>query len=250
MRSLLFSALVASTALFGVAHAATVVGNYGTLGANGVVTAPPSGSTYGFVSTNGGVSGGGQISGVGGTTGSSFQSDPFAAGVGDTLSFFFNYVTSDGAGFSDYGWAELRRAGDNSHVAWLFTGRTQASGNIAPGFGLPALDATLVPATSPIIPGAPAWSPLGGDSGGCFDSGCGYTGWIESTYNILVADTYTLNFGVSNWIDSGFDSGLAFAGARIGNTQIDVGDTIPEPASLAVLGVGLLGLALRRRRRA
>jgi hypothetical protein len=254
MRSLLLSALLASTALAGAAHASSFVGNYGTLGADGVVTAPPSGPNYGFVSTDGGVSGAGQISTVGGVDGSSFQSDPFAAGVGDTLRFFFNYVTSDGEGFADYGWAQLRLASNDSHVAWLFTGRTQSSGDIAPGVGLPGLDATLVPATSPINPGASTWSPLGPDSGSCFVSpsaGCGYTGWIESTYNILVAETYTLNFGVTNWTDSGFDSGLAFAGARIADTQIDVGDNpIPAPASLAVMGVGLLGLALRRRRRA
>jgi hypothetical protein len=263
MRSLLLSALLASTALAGAAHASSFLGNYGTLGANGVVTAPPSGSTYGYVSTDGGVASAGTIAGVGDNTslnnsndivGSSFQSDPFTAGVGDTLRFYFNYVTSDGSGFADYGWAQLRRSVDDSHVAWLFTGRTQPSGDIAPGFGLPALDATLTPATSPIIAGGPIWSPLGDDSGDCFvavGQGCGYTGWIESTYNILVADTYTLNFGVTNWDDNSFHSGLAFAGARIGDTQIDVGDNpIPAPASLAVMGVGLLGLALRRRRRA
>ncbi len=249
MRSLFFAALVASTALAGMAQAAVVVGNYGTLGPDGVVTAPPGGSSYGYVSTAGGVSGAGQISGVGGIDGSSFQSDPFAAGIGDVLRFQFNYVTSDGSGFADYGWAQLRDATDDSHEAWLFTGRTQPSGNIAPGFGLPALNATLVPATSAIIPGGPAWSALGANSGQCFNSGCGYTGWIESVYTIAAAGSYTLNFGVTNWSDTAFDSGLAFAGARIGNTSIDVGDAIPEPASMALLGAGLLGLAASRRRR-
>lgn len=254
MRTLIVGALLASTMIagtmaIGTAQAAVIVGNYGTLGANGVVTAPPGGVTYGYVSTSGGVGGAGQISGVGGTNGSSFQSDPFAASINDLLKFQFNYVTSDGSGFADYGWAELRVSGTDAHVAWLFTGRTQPSGNIAPGFGLPGLDATLTPATSPIIPGGPVWSPLGGSSGACFAAGCGYTGWIESNYTIGAAGTYTLNFGVTNWSDTAFHSGLAFAGARIGDEVIDVGDTVPEPASMALLASGLLGLALRRRRK-
>lgn len=256
MRKLMLGALLASTVIAGTADAAVIVGGYGTLGADGVVSAPPGGGTYAYVTTEGGVTGAGTIASVGnnnnGNTtpnGSSFQSDPFAAGINDILRFQFNYVTSDGSGFADYGWAELRNAGDDSHVAWLFTGRTQPSGNIAPGFGLPALDATLIPATSPIIPGGPVWSPLAGSSGDCFDEGCGYTGWIESTYTIGAAGNYTLNFGVTNWNDSAFESGLAFAGARIGGEVIDVGDTVPEPASMALLASGLIGLALRRRRK-
>jgi hypothetical protein len=257
MRALALGLLLASTMLAGTAQAAVVVGNFGTLGPDGVVTAPPGGATYGYVSTYTGVVGAGTIAGIGNKdisdtstnmAGSSFQSDPFAAGINDILKFQFNYVTSDGSGFADYGWAELRNAGDDSHVAWLFTGRTQPSGDIAPGFGLPALDATLTPATSPIIAGGPAWSALGDSSGDCFAAGCGYTGWIESNYTIGAAGTYTLNFGVTNWNDNNFHSGLAFAGARIGDEVIDVGDTVPEPASMALLASGLLGLALRRRK--
>jgi len=252
VRSLLLSTFIASMALVGGAHAAVIVGNYGTLGANGVVTAPPTGPLYSYVSTDRGIDGAGQISSVGGYNGSSFQSDAFGARVGDRLSFFFNYVTSDWDMSGDYSWAELRKASDGSHVAWLFTARSAPSGT-APGVDLPSLDATLNPTTSGIIGGAPAWSPLGGEPGTCYDPGCGYTGWIESTYDILVADTYTLNFGVTNWGDTGSNSGLAFAGGRIGNIQIQAGDggnSIPEPASMAVLGMGLLGLGLHRRRRA
>ncbi len=48
----------------GSAGAATCTGACGALGADGVVTAPPTGPTYNYVTTDGGVSGAGQISSV------------------------------------------------------------------------------------------------------------------------------------------------------------------------------------------
>ena len=119
------------------AYAATCVGNCGTRGANGVVTAPPGGGTYSYVSTADGVFGAGQLPGIGGTNGSSFTTSSFSAAAGDPLDFAFNYVTSDGAGFSDYGWARLLTS-TGDLVAVLFTARTQASGTIVPGTGLPS----------------------------------------------------------------------------------------------------------------
>ncbi len=59
-----------------------------------------------------------------------------SATAGTSLSFFFNYVTSDGAGFSDYAWAELFNS-SKSPVALLFTARTEMTGSIVPGTGLP-----------------------------------------------------------------------------------------------------------------
>jgi hypothetical protein len=224
----------------GSASADSCVGNCGTLGANGVVTLSPFGNpTYNFVSTNGGVTGAGQIAGVGGTNGSEFTTSAFSANAGDPLQFFFNYVTSDGSQFADYAWTELQTS-SGTHVAWLFTARTQPTGNTSPGFGLPTNDSTLTPPTTAIIPGGPVWSPLGGSSGACFNGpgqGCGFTDWIQSNFTIGSAGSYQLAFGVTNFIDQLFDSGLAFDGVTVAGVPIN-----PVPGPIA--GAGLPGLLL------
>jgi hypothetical protein len=228
------------------------VGSCGVSGADGVVGLSPTGnSTYQWISTAAGVQGVGTIASVGnGPTsdnsadGSQLTTSSFSANAGDVLTFFFNYVTSDGQGssgsFTDYGWAELQTS-TGAHVAWLFTARTEPSGNISPGVGLPANDSTLTPSSSAIISEYPVWSPLGSYSGQCYGglgNGCGYTGWIESTYTISGAGSYQLIFGVTNWIDDQYDTALAVDGVKVtpGGTEV------PEPSSLALLlaGAGLL----------
>jgi VPDSG-CTERM motif len=265
MRETRLSALVTvvgAMCLFGVVPSAyaipinwVCIGTCGTLGADGVVTAPPGGTSYDFVSTNDGVSLGAQDLNLGNeTNGSILTSVAFAANAGDPLAFYFNYVTSDGAGFADYAWAELIDAGTGAQEALLFTARTTPGGNTAPGFGMPANSATLVPASTPIIPGGPVWSALGADSGGCFNlMGCGYTGWIQSTYAIPDAGTYRLKFGTVNWTDSLFDSGLAFAGTTVAG--VDIQNPTPTPnavpdsgSTLMLLGSAFLGLGALRRR--
>ena len=227
-----------------------VAGTAGTLGANGVVTLPPAaGSTaYGWVSTDGSLATAGY--GLGGeTNGSSLRSTAFSAAAGDALNFYFNYVTSDGSGYADDGYANLLNASDLSIAAVLFNARTNPSGTIAPGFGLPVPVATLTPASVPIIPGGPLWSPLGDDSGDCYAAGCGYTGWIASTFAIGVGGNYVLEFGVTNWADTAFASGLAFDGITVAGKPIV--DSIPEPSTYALMLVGLATCgALARRRSA
>jgi len=220
-------ALLSTLFLASTAQAATCIGNCGELGADGVVSAPPGGaSTYTWVSTDQGQSGGGVLADVGGTTGSQLRSDPFYAQSGSVVEFWFNYVTSDGAGYADYAWAQLQGA-TNSTV--LFTARTRPTGSIVPGTDLPGVTATLNPASVEITPGAPVWSPLGGSSNTCYDAGCGYTGWVKSTYTVQESGTYSLVFGVSNWSDEAFQSGMAFQGLLLNGQVIGDGSTAEQP---------------------
>jgi PEP-CTERM motif len=231
-----------------IALADSCTGTCGTDGADGVVTLSPTGnSSYQYISTNGGVTGAGQIASVGGTNGSQFTTSAFTANAGDSLQFFFNYVTSDGAQFADYTFAELLQASTGTVVATLFTARTTTSGNTSPGSGLPADDATLTPSSSAIIPGGPAWSVLGSSSGACFSTGCGYTGWIESDYAIATAGSYELTFGVTNFLDTAFDSGLAFDGVTVAGVPVTGG--VPEPSTWAMMILGFAGVGFMAYRR-
>jgi hypothetical protein len=196
------------------------------------------------------VKGAGEIASEG-TNGSLFTTSPFSGNVGDVLQFYFNYVTSDGSGFADYAWAALVNEAFPASPIYMFTARTEPTGNTSPGFDLPADSATLTPATSAIIGGAPTWSPLGSSSGKCFDVGCGYTGWIKSDFTVATAGTYVLEFGVTNVLDEAFDTGLAFDGATIGsNTIIGPATGVPEPSALWLLcaAAGVLVLVRSRLR--
>ncbi|GAA5131083.1 MULTISPECIES: NF038132 family protein [Thalassotalea] len=231
----------------GIPSGWSCTGNCGTSGADGDITSSPIGGNYGWVSTENGEYNTNLSIGTDETTGTILQSSLFSANANDDLNFFFNYVTSDGAGFSDYAWARLLDSSFNQ-VAMLFTARTLETGTIVPGLDMPLPEATLTPGSVDIISGAPTWSPLGGSSGDCWDSGCGYTGWVESNFKIASAGNFYLEFGVTNWNDEDFQSGLAFDGITVGG--VVVGEppvSVPETGTLALFGLALVGLLRRKK---
>jgi hypothetical protein len=243
--------------LAGPVPAATLggIGEYqGTAGigsANGVVTAPPVGENYVYLTTDGsdyldaGLGLGDE------TNGSELVTFDFAAGIGSTLDLYFNYVTSDGAGYSDYAYVLIFDTLKTEAIT-LFTARTTTAGDTVPGFDLPAINpaVTLTPASTPIIAGGTDWDPLGDDSGSCWDTGCGHTGWISARYVFDRESVFSLAFGVVNWTDVGSQSGLAVAGVKVDDAFIL--DPVPAPVPLPAGGVlllsALVGAAALRRR--
>lgn len=224
-------------------------GNCGTAEADGdVLLAPGGGSRYGWISNHNGAAGV-RLTGVGSPrdsfNGSLLRSHVFSASAGQELSFHLNYVTTDGGDFSDYGWVRLLDTGGNQ-VAMLVTARTSPGGGAVPGFGMPAGLATLDPPRNNVLGPAPAWGPLGTDTGTCYVEPCGITDWIGARYTIAGSGQYRLEFGVVNWVDASADTGMAFDAIALDGTPLPA---VPEPASIALFGAGALVLALRRWRR-
>ena len=206
----------------------------GVVGVDGVVTVPPTAGPYNWISTFGGVVNTGLGLGPE-TNGSLFTSSSFVGSNGGSLNFYINYVTSDGSGFVDYAWAKLINTDLNTSVL-LFTAQTSQSPQI-PGQVMPPEFATLLPPESFVIGGGPAWSPLGGSSGACFATGCGYSDWVSVSFTMVANANYVIELGVTNWADTAFDSGLAFTDATV----------VPEPSGMLLMLTGLLGLGVRFR---
>jgi len=266
MTQLKYAAIAASLMAIGAGSAMaaplpagwTLIGSGGTnTAADGVVTLAPGFSSYQWISTTGGLTGAGKlpVGPTGQETDGSFASTPtFTAAAGDKLNFFFNYISSDGAQYTEYAWAGLYK-GASTFDSYLFTARTTTSGNTVPGNGLPGLGAgvTLSPSSSAIIPGGPAFSPLEASSGLCFGAGCGYTGWIKMNYTIPTAGTYSLGFGVTNALDQAYDSAFAVSGVSINDVPVDPGSSggaVPAPGTFLLVVAAAAGLAAARRRKA
>ena len=230
----------------------TCAGNCSTSTPNGDITPVPSGaSRFGYVTT---FQTGNHTDPfvIGGTNGSVLASSAFTGLAGQTMSFYFDYITSDGSSFPDYAWVQLRNTTTLS-LTTLFTARTNPSGNTVPGFGLPGITAgvTLTPSSVVVTPGLTNFSGLGADSGACWlgpGNGCGNTGWIAASYDFTADDSYQLVFGVSNVNDGGYQSALLFD-YDTGEGGAPTISTTPEPASLLLVATGALALGFLRRRR-
>lgn len=257
----------------------TYTGTAGIVAGNTTVSSAPTGNAqFGYVSTFGGVSGTSPLDlkseGRGTenqTNGTRIVSSAFNASANDTLTLYFNYVSTDGRGYDDYAWARLVNATTNNTAAWLFTARStnSANGNVVPGNVLDRqtdnklpdeLDAVLNDGkTIGFDKAGTDWSPLGDSSGICWDSAntCGPTGWIKSAYDVAGAGSYFLEFGVINWGDEIFDTAMAFDFAGLqarnfpGTTPPPGPNAVPEPGMLALLagGLGLIGMSRRRQTR-
>lgn len=254
-------AVTVSLADLGWAH----TGSAGLVGPTTTVPLSPAGNTpIGYISTSGGVADVSPLllktDGKGSEkaeNGSTVRSAAFSADRGDSLSLWFNFVSTDGRGYDDYAWARLLDADNNNALAsWVFTARSTNSGsnNIVPGDVLPSneFDARSVITnyrdyefTAKTID----WAPLGVSNNICWESdakGCGFTGWLQSSVTFEKAGRYRLEVGVVNWGDTLFDSGLAFDYAGLVDSRIA---PVPEPRTYMMMLAGLMMLGLGARNR-
>ncbi len=172
----------------------------------------------------------------------------FHAAGGQEISFIYDFVSSDGTAYKDYAFVELINL-DTGSATQIINMRYNGAGNsVVHGLGLPPMVGTVGPSVM-MYPDPPEWSPLGGSSGSCWFTGCGYTGWQFESYVIPAnkSGNYELRFGVANWDDRAFDTGLAFSALSLDGVAVGLA---PEPASWAMVMAGFFaaGSILRRQR--
>ncbi len=246
------------------------LGVCGASAADGDITLSPLGNAqYGYVTTAGSqalgvspldiVESGGGGAKFAQTNGSSYLSPVFSAQSGDTVSAFFNYVSTDGKGFDDYAYARLVGANTGSLVAWMFTARSTNSNkqSVVPGDLGVAFDPDAVIVnykdfdfnTRNLKTPLPVdWSLLGGSNGACWREtaeGCGFTGWLQSSVTLASAGSFRMEVGVVNFGDQAYDSGLAFDLSQLSAPLT----TVPEPSTFAMMAGALAFMGLHKRRR-
>ena len=254
----------------------TASGAAGFIGADSTISqSPVANSQIAYVSTAGGVYGVSPLAlkneGRGSenqTNGSLVQSSVFNATINDSLTLYFNFLTTDGRGYDDYGWARLVNANTHNTAAWLFTARSTNSGNgnVVPGNvlnrqtdpNLPdEIDASLNDGnTINFNVAGTHWAPLGYSSDTCWDNAntCGPSGWIKSAYTFAASGAYFLEFGVINWGDEAYDTALAFdfeglQSANFSNITQQPPVVVPLPVSfmLMIVGTGILTMMSRNK---
>ncbi|EHR72568.1 PEP-CTERM putative exosortase interaction domain-containing protein [Burkholderiales bacterium JOSHI_001] len=238
-----------------VLNTGNCVGVCGTSAADGNIGASGLGAgAFGYVTT----AGSGQtgvapftLDSTANDNGSRFRSAAF--NVTGSFDAYFNYITTDGKEFSDFGWARLINA-DNSTAAWLFAARSSTKGQkeVIPGgvLNTASFDPANVIADFANFDFTRLTNPtadlLGTSSGTCYRSTntCGTTGWLHSTVSGLNG-LYRLEVGVTNAVDNLFDSALAFDLVGLGGAAA----TVPEPGSLGLLlAAGAAAVVTQRRR--
>ncbi len=248
------AALALAVVAGGPAQAVTCTGNCGYHDGTrdgDIPPAPTSDGSYDWVSTYHGVDGAGSLGSfytARATNGSELLTNAFHATAGQEISFIYNFVSSDGTAYKDYAFVELINL-DTGSATQIINMRYNGAGNtVIQGLGLPPMMGTAGPPLY-MYPDAPDWSPLGGSSGSCWFTGCGYTGWNFTSYTIPTGKSgdYALRFGVANWNDKAFDTGLAFSALSLDGVAVGLA---PEPASWAMLMAGFFaaGSILRRQR--
>jgi hypothetical protein len=161
-------------------------------------------------------------------------SQTFTIGNGDSLAFDWDFMTNqvynDGVTANsyapdvennDFAIVSLTQQGGGSSILILadtffgYVNDPQAPGGFITGF-------TITPSTNPFV---------------------SETGFDTMTLSQMVGGTYQLGFAVfhsSSGVDNGINSALVVDAVHI--------DSVPEPATLAAVGVGVAALLRRRRR--